>query len=316
MKKNIFVHSLFRSSSTYFFKKFRALNNYICFQEPLNILCNIDLLNMTDLESKKLQKKNNHPKLEKSYVIEYHLNEFSKITLANITTRIKIDSEFFSDRPIVTKKIINDYLSVNKNILIQDCKSIFLNYDFENKFYNIYLLRNPRDQFLSILNLNFINHFRNWFKMHHKYILTYFKLKKNFPILLKELSALELDYFYFICFWLIALYKARNNDYLIIHIDNLHQSEYQNYVIDKLKKDMDIDINFHDFNNQSYFNKFKFFNKIEQLLSFDKYKHESYFFKYNAFVDICRSLYILIIKRNYFLVISLLKKINFIKKVF
>jgi hypothetical protein len=72
----IFIHSLFRSASTYFFNKFRLLgSNYTCYQEPFNeILLALNnparhhaLLDTDAAKSKLLR----HPKLDKPYFYEF-----------------------------------------------------------------------------------------------------------------------------------------------------------------------------------------------------------------------------------------------------
>lgn len=70
----IFIHSLFRSGSTYFFMLFRRLGSYWCYQEPLNeYLTNLDinpeaLLALYKGEAIKLH----HPDLDKPYFWEFY----------------------------------------------------------------------------------------------------------------------------------------------------------------------------------------------------------------------------------------------------
>ena len=71
----IYIHSLFRSGSTYFFNKFREFDeNYQCYQEPFNE----HLLNAKENPDKLLEvhedtsKVLRHPILNKPYFYEFH----------------------------------------------------------------------------------------------------------------------------------------------------------------------------------------------------------------------------------------------------
>ena len=71
LKKPIFIHSLFRTGSTYIWNKFRQNDKYYCFYEPFHpALSEITNDNIEQLLTKDFESVN-HPSLSKYYLYEY-----------------------------------------------------------------------------------------------------------------------------------------------------------------------------------------------------------------------------------------------------
>lgn len=70
----IFVHSLFRSASTYFFQKFRSIDSFCCYQEPFNeslAALNFPWRHYRLLESPTATTELRHPLLDRPYFYEF-----------------------------------------------------------------------------------------------------------------------------------------------------------------------------------------------------------------------------------------------------
>jgi hypothetical protein len=70
-KKQIFIHSLFRTGSTYLWNKFRQQDNFYCYYEPFHpSLMNVTLYNLESILTKDY-KAVHHPTLSTYYLYEY-----------------------------------------------------------------------------------------------------------------------------------------------------------------------------------------------------------------------------------------------------
>jgi len=152
MKKDpIFIHSLFRSGSTYVFNKFRKSTLFVCFQEPLheNILLN-------KLTPNKILKSNDfnylrHPKLDKPYFSE--LLPILKKVVKSISNDA-IYFNFFDKNPQLNGIKYWEAIILNsspKRALIQECRSFGKINTIKESLggTHIFLWRYPIDQWWS-----------------------------------------------------------------------------------------------------------------------------------------------------------------------
>lgn len=157
--KPIFIHSLFRTGSTYIWNKFRQDERYHCYYEPCHqnlirmTLDNIESLLTSDFEIV------NHPRLTRSYWEEYRpALQKNIIGLPNFKKEFSFD-EFCTIEDNQPFKQYIDYLikvAGEKQPLFQFNRSA-LRIQWFKKYYpqsvNIYLIRHPRDQWQSYHNL-------------------------------------------------------------------------------------------------------------------------------------------------------------------
>ncbi|MCK4761712.1 MAG: hypothetical protein KAW12_05885 [Candidatus Aminicenantes bacterium] len=69
--KPVFIHSLFRTGSTYIWNKFRQSDRYCCYYEPFHhIFSHVDTRNLKDALTKNFNAVK-HPRLDKYYLFEY-----------------------------------------------------------------------------------------------------------------------------------------------------------------------------------------------------------------------------------------------------
>jgi polyhydroxyalkanoate synthesis regulator phasin len=153
-KNPIFLHSLWRAGSTYMFNVFRrAGDRYTCYQESIHEIA-VDarekpgiLLDVTELGS--LMR---HPKLDRPY--------FQELYDANDAWRHLIDKDLiyrqYFDRKGTSEltAYLNALISASKHRpVFQECRTSGRIAAIKRIFsgYHIYLLRNPHDQWWSIL---------------------------------------------------------------------------------------------------------------------------------------------------------------------
>jgi glycosyltransferase involved in cell wall biosynthesis len=152
----VFLHSLFRTGSTYIWNKFRQNRHYYCYYEPFHqglaeiTAENIEALLTRDFESV------NHPPLDKYYLYEYKpLLDHRHEGLPFFKKSFSFDEFCFrdSENPDLVKYI--DYLLVGagKKIPVLQFNRSSLRVRWFKKYYpgarHIYLVRNPADQWSS-----------------------------------------------------------------------------------------------------------------------------------------------------------------------
>ena len=156
---SIFIHSLFRTSSTYFFDKFRSLGpEFISFKEPLheNLLCLnhrnrwSELCAPPDETSTHLR----HPKLEKPYFYEYWVHRELLAGLFN--QKFSYSRYFLADGEKLPKDLtayIEALLTSDKEScpVLHFCRSTGRISAIKETFagLHIYLWREPRIQWWS-----------------------------------------------------------------------------------------------------------------------------------------------------------------------
>lgn len=281
-RRVIFLHSLFRSGSTYLFKKFREKEGCWCYYEPFHHELvrlkkdNLDLFRFDNETTGRM----NHPNLDKPHFYEYHVAMRDR-GLPFYYPCFAYD-EFSSVRhQILTKHYIFNLIdSVPPHTLplFQFNRSSLRIHWFKKVFpdsLHVYLLRAPRDQFESYyragkysdniflaMNLYILlkNH-RHWF-----FSEIYRKIEGVIPLsgeVNEDLSrciyhiqsfTMEVHYEIFLHLWAASLVEAHQHADVIIDMNKLGKSkEYSHYIAGKLSSYIELPIDFfHDANLKSY----------------------------------------------------------------
>lgn len=263
LQKPIFIHSLFRSGSTYIFDVFRRNKEYWCYQEPLNEIA----LKLKDTPEDLLQPDASlsvalrHKQLEKPYF--YELYQVKDGLTSPLESEI-IYQRFFDEEDLEhkTRDYVDFLVRVAKGRpVIQECRT-FGRMNLFKKYpnsLNIYLWRNPWDQWWSY-KVNDYFDIANLLILNAKEVPLVFELFKsslsfeansdiNIEQLFnfyaqKKLSA-ENSYRLFYLLWIYGLIKSSDSTDTAINIDQLSLSQdYKKQVQDKLSK---YDINDLDF---------------------------------------------------------------------
>jgi hypothetical protein len=155
----IFIHSLFRTGSTYIWNKFRQNKNYYCYYEPFHpsmIKINRNSIkNALTLDYKSVH----HPRIEKYYLMEYkNFLKGGKIGVPFFKKSFAFDEFCNLDENPDLKHYI-DFLiqgAGSKIALCQFNRTAFRVKWFQQYYpnsFNIYLIRSPRDQWQSYVEL-------------------------------------------------------------------------------------------------------------------------------------------------------------------
>jgi len=259
----IYIHSLFRSGSTYFFNKFREFDeNYQCYQEPFNE----HLLNAKENPDKLLEvhedtsKVLRHPILNKPYFYEFHsiAKDVSKYLDESLCYKKFFDSE---DGEGNLHSYINSLTGhIDKVPVLQMCRS-FGRVDAFNDGYNIFLWRNPWDQWWSYKVTNYFS-VRNLLILNAVNLPSFLNdVRKEVGISKINVSNLDLEikyferiildskdsYFIFYALWFYSLIENHLKMDLLINIDSLTISEsYRRDVSNKIKAMYSSNIDFSD----------------------------------------------------------------------
>lgn len=152
MDKPIFIHSLFRTGSTYIWNKFRELDTFTCYYEPLhNELIGIRKVT-EDTDTYKF-KYNKHPQLDKDYFWEF--NPFIEDDGGVINFKEKFVADDFCyngnnpDMRAYIDMLIGDascrpVLQFNRSAL----RTKWFKHNYKDSV-SIYLVRDPKDNFMS-----------------------------------------------------------------------------------------------------------------------------------------------------------------------
>lgn len=157
MKKNVlFIHSFFRSGSTYIFHAFRrSENEYYCYQEPLNefvVKAVSQPKKLLELEgSGEMQRLLRHPEIGRPYFAELYdtINNWKSL----ITPEITYDDYFGLSESHKINAYFNALIDASKrnNIVIQECRTGARIKPIKDTLggNHITLWRNPWDQWWS-----------------------------------------------------------------------------------------------------------------------------------------------------------------------
>lgn len=287
----IFIHSLWRTGSTYIWSKFRQNKNCYCYYEPFNELLLNSQRSALDTLFCNVAERMSHSMLEKEYFYESPLlkeggNAFFRKSFPYDDYCLSEDQQHPKLKRYI-KYLVDHAYSKNRTPVMQFCRSSlrakWLKKNF--KSVNIYLLRFPRAQWKSYLSASekyfdpatFLiagkNRFSNLIKpLLDVVAVPYFdnddivKELKFYSDKLGEYSLQE-RYFVFYYIWLVSLLEVIPLCDLIIDMDLMSQSSnIRNDVEDFLKK-YSITVDFHDCNIGQYSN---FTLSIEEMDQIEK----------------------------------------------
>jgi glycosyltransferase involved in cell wall biosynthesis len=249
----IFIHSLWRSGSTYMFNVFRRSKaGYFCYQEPLHEF----VFNSKDDPNNLLQIDGDillplrHPRLDQPYY--YELLQTADYWKDVITKPIIYDQYFDSTCSEEFSAYISTLIySAKGRPVIQECRTCSRIGAIKDKFsgVHIYLWRNPWDQWWSYKSTNYfdlttqlilnstnypvvISKLRteiNFIEMHHD------DINDEFAHFDQHRLSAEDSYLAYYVLWIISMHEADNSADIQICIDTLSENyEYQNDVLQKL----------------------------------------------------------------------------------
>jgi ubiquinone/menaquinone biosynthesis C-methylase UbiE len=167
----IFIHSLFRTGSTYLWNKFRQDEKYYCYYEPLHqFLTKVTTENIHHIMTGDY-KSVHHPVLDKYYLYEYKpLLKEGLTGIPFFRKSFSFENFCLSDTIPGLKRYL-DYLidgAQDKIPTLQFNRSAFRISWFKKTYpgsLNIYMLRAPRDQWQSYFELNNRTGYRGFFVM-------------------------------------------------------------------------------------------------------------------------------------------------------
>lgn len=250
----IFIHSLWRSGSTYIFNVFRRSTGYYCYQEPLNEI----VFNSKDSPEYLLKFQGEimqslrHPELNKPYFQEmYETCPFWK----NQVSKPIIYDQYFSS---ISSENLKDFYSAliesSQGIpVIQECRTSNRIKALKNTFggRHLVLCRNPWDQWWSFKSTAY-------FDVVLKHCLNANSPPKSLELLKRDISFVEFhgdtiqqesayfdlhpftaecSYLCFYMFWCLAWIEARQYGDLIISLDQITELESCRHdVLEKLHK--------------------------------------------------------------------------------
>ena len=253
-RRAIFLHSLFRSGSTYLFKKFRETEGFWCYYEPFHHELvrlrkdNLDLFRFDNETTGRM----NHPNLEKPHFYEYHVAMDGDNKLPFFYTLFAYDEFSSVQHQIITNQYILNLINSAPDTLIplfQFNRSSLRIHWFKKHFpdsLHVYLLRAPRDQFESycragkysdniFLAMNLyiiIKNYKYWF-----FEEVYGEIKGVVPLsgdINEDLSrciyhiksfSMEIHYTIFLHLWIASLIEGSRYADFIIDMNKLGKSE-------------------------------------------------------------------------------------------
>jgi len=156
MSRNpIFIHSLFRTGSTYIWSKFRQDDRYYCYYEPFHqSLPKLTVNNIENLMTKDFGSVN-HPSLTDYYLYEYKpLLENANLGLPYFRKTFSFDEFCYNEVNADLKKYIDRLaMSTGDKVPVLQFNRSALRLKWFKQNYpdslHIYLVRNPRDQWQS-----------------------------------------------------------------------------------------------------------------------------------------------------------------------
>lgn len=277
----IFIHSLFRTGSTYIWLKFRNSRERCCYYEPFNEVLSVLTNDIScELNESFAVDVLGHPQIRRPYFYEYE-----KLLIDNIRGVPWFQKSFVADEFCFVSntnkliKYINFLISSsgNRRSIFQFCRSS-LRIDWFVRNYpdacNIYIVRNPRDNWASyvvnshkgnnyfiVMNLLFagLNQKNNCLNALSKKIsLIEYRnddFRKEFKAYSQILEAysLEEQYFIFYYIWFCSLVKNVLKSNFILNINKLNTDiDYRQKIIVFLSSIGINNIDFNDVNIKTY----------------------------------------------------------------
>jgi len=277
----IFIHSLFRTGSTYIWHKFRLNPKYHCYYEPFHqVLTGIDLENL-EMALTHDYELVNHPPIQQYYLHEYReLLEAGKVGLPHFKKSFSFDEFCENGKNPDLKEYIDSLITGagTKTPLFQFNRSALRIKWFKINYpegLHIYLVRNPRDQWASYTNLYRKTQDNSFFtmdlmiaslnrkeapfrKLAHSLPLVEFRTQKfekeqTFYGMLGDVYSQEDRYLIHYYTWLLALIENVLNADVILNINHLSQdSSYRREVLEAIFAHTKADINFEDCRIKEY----------------------------------------------------------------
>jgi len=247
----IFLHSMFRTGSTYLWNKFRKVDRYYCYYEPLHHIMtdltstNVDSLLVGDYDSV------HHPRLEKHYLYEYEPLLKHQVNV-NATGVPYFKKEFSYEQ--FCKNDENPELKQYFEFLLSSaggkipvlkfnrtgCRAEWFKEYFPQVFH-LYIVRNPRDQWESYNSILKRTGYNGFFMIDlltasvNNTTFPFDTLARNLPLfnyrmpkhederhfykLLLDVYSLEEKYFIFYYTWLYALLENLSHTPFIFNIN-------------------------------------------------------------------------------------------------
>jgi glycosyltransferase involved in cell wall biosynthesis/SAM-dependent methyltransferase len=289
MPARLFIHSLFRTGSTYVWNSFRrSPNRYWCYQEPLHeavLALNDNPKGLLDFVSDEEKNPLRHPKLDKPYFFElFEVYESCKDLICSDS----IYHNYFlqsTDDPL--ERYLNALCDAAKGSpVVQECRTANRIGTLKRGLggFHIYLWRNPWDQWWSYKANNYFetinqvilncgDHPEVIDRVRHEIGFVRFEA----PTLSDEIShfnerpmSSENGYLVFYTLWCLALIEASTSADYLLNIDSLSDSqEYRNKAVASLKSAGFEEVNFQDCKaSQAFFSEEDrdFFHRIEDRI--------------------------------------------------
>lgn len=241
MKKSpIFIHSLFRSGSTYFFNVFRrSPAGYFCFQEalhPIVFFYKDDPQGLLKFHTSTYELMR-HPELDKP--VFYEVASVAQAWKEKITYSSIFDGYFGSDQADNGVEFFQAILNEVKDgrPVFEECRTsgrIGLLRERLGGFH-IYLWRNPWDQWWSYKTIDHLDYQNREIINAPTHINAIAKLRSNLgfqkPYINTDLQVQdgvftsEESYLTFYLLWLLGLHEGMKHAHMLISIDKLTESE-------------------------------------------------------------------------------------------
>lgn len=270
----IFLHSLFRTGSTYVFDKFRSNPDYYCYYEPFNeSLANYSKVKALSTGDKAQYSAMRHPVHEKDYFYEYPFNANGE-GVPFFKKKFSFDLFCLNEKEddIDLKRYLDHLVKyAQKRPVFQFCRSSLRTSWLKKNFAstNIYLVRDPRDQWMSY---NSFEH--NYFNIVD--ILILFKINCYDVGWLKEILGIDqiesddlateyryyefvsngfspqTSYMLFYTIWLISLFNNIINCDFIIDLESIEDAIDEKQRVGKFLLEHQISIDFDDLKYKKY----------------------------------------------------------------
>ncbi len=154
----VFLHSLWRTGSTYLFGKFRETQRYYCLYEPLHeFMGRLNESHMREFSGRKIAAKLSHSTMSGGYFDEYRPFQRRGIPGVPGYRESMTVADFFAGEKASFQQYIAGLVAGCRDQglrpLLQFCRSTGRLEFFRNRISgtNVYLQRNPRDQWQSYL---------------------------------------------------------------------------------------------------------------------------------------------------------------------
>lgn len=278
LKAPIFIHSLFRTGSTYLWNKFRNNDNFHCYYEPFHqVIPKLAYGGPSPWDHKRENTdKMRHPELGKNHFEEYSgLLSAERKTIASFRKAFSFDDFCTVTDDAAARRYIDELLAnaAPKTPVLQFNRTAFRTGWFKSNYpsgYHIYLFRNAREQWRSYVSFTGGNKYGNVFlamdlliagvnadKPHFR------KLSTHVPLLafhsddieteliffskMAELYTDEEKYAIFYYIWLYGLIESARHADMLLSIDRLSCSpDYREKITAGLRTDACRDLGFED----------------------------------------------------------------------